>query len=152
MSRRAFGLSLLAYLFAASAPGARAQEDAARDLFAATVRPILAARCFGCHAGKTPEAGLDLAAPAAPDAVLGAFRLWEKVIKKVETGAMPPEEAKPLSEVQRRTLIDWHRRTFVDIAPRPGPGRPRRLTRIEYRNTLADLLGIPLRKNPLESF
>src|SRR5262249_46742182 len=82
----------------------------------------------------------------------GAFRLWEKVVRKVEAGEMPPEDARPLSDLQRQTLLDWHRRTFVAIEPRPGPSRPRRLTRTEYRITLADLLLLPLRKDPRASF
>ena len=57
----------------------------------------------------------------AQDEVLGAFRLWEKVIQKVEAGEMPPEDAKPLTDAQRRTLVDWHRRTFVDVGAAPGP-------------------------------
>jgi hypothetical protein len=124
------------------------------DPFVSVVRPILAARCFGCHAGRTPEAGLDLSRFAGKDRdeILGAFRLWEKVVRKVEAGEMPPEEAKPLTDGQRRALADWHRRTFVDLAPRPGPSVPRRLTRTEYRNTLADLLGIPLRPGRRELF
>ena len=129
-----------------------ASPPAADDPFSSTVRPILAARCFGCHAGKTPESGLDLTRFKTRDEVLGAFRLWEKVNEKVDTRAMPPEDAKPLSDLQRRTFCDWHQRTFVALEPRPGRGRARRLTRTEYRNTLADLLDIPLRKNPLESF
>jgi hypothetical protein len=156
MRHHATVLSFLAYLVMRGALGAFSAEDtappAANDPFGTTVRPILAARCFGCHAGKTPEAGLDLTRFRTGDEALGGFRLWEKVIDKVQTGAMPPEDAKPLSDLQRRTLSDWHRRTFVALEPRPGRGRPRRLTRTEYRNTLADLLGIPLRKNPLESF
>jgi len=156
MRRHATALSFLAYLVTCSAAGAFSAEDTspppADDPFSSTVRPILAARCFGCHAAKTPEAGLDLTRFKTTDEVLGAFRLWEKVIAKVDTRAMPPEDAKPLSDLQRRTLSDWHQRTFVALEPRPGRGRPRRLTRTEYRNTLADLLGIPLRKNPLESF
>jgi hypothetical protein len=133
---------------ALAADDSRAPDDA----FGTTVRPILAARCFGCHGGKTPEAGLDLSQNTTRDEVLGAFRLWEKVVQKVAAGEMPPEDARPLSDLQRQTLLDWHRRTFVAIEPRPGPSRPRRLTRTEYRNTLADLLLIPLRKDPRASF
>jgi cytochrome c553 len=132
--------------------GATARARAADDVFATTVRPILEARCVGCHGGKTPEAGLDLARLAGRDEVLGAFRLWEKVAQKVAAGAMPPEDARPLSDSQRQTLLEWQRRSFVAIEPRPGSSRPRRLTRTEYRNTLSDLLQIPLRKNPHESF
>jgi hypothetical protein len=149
MKHRAIALTLLTSLLAGPVAAA---EPAADDPFTSTVRPILAARCFGCHAGKTPEAGLDLARLTAREDVLGAFRLWEKVARKVEAGDMPPEEARPLSDARRRTLLDWQRRTFVALEPRPGSSRPRRLTRTEYRNTLSDLLGIPLRSSHQESF
>jgi hypothetical protein len=150
MKRPLLVLFLMAAFLGGSARVAPAEET--EDTFASLVRPILAARCVGCHGGKTPEAGLDLARYSGRDEVLEAFRLWEKVAQKVAAGAMPPEDARPLSDVQRQTLIDWQRRTFVAIEARPGPSRPRRLTRTEYRNTLADLLGITLRKNPHESF
>jgi hypothetical protein len=158
MKRRAVALSLLAVLLAGSAASMPSRADdvapapTAFEAFANEVRPILAARCFRCHAGKTPEASLDLERLASPDHVLAAFRTWEKVAQKIDTGVMPPEDARPLSVAQRQTLADWQRRTFVAIAPRPGSSRPRRLTRTEYRNTLADLLGIPLRANSQESF
>ncbi len=84
--------------------------------------------------------------------MLGAFRLWDKVIQKVEAGVMPPEDARPLTDGERRTLTDWHRQTFIDQEPRPGRSRPRRLTRSEYRNTLSDLLGIALRPRHLDSY
>jgi hypothetical protein len=156
MRTHATSLVFLAGLAAGVAPRASSAQDGARpassDPFSSSVRPVLAARCFGCHAGKTPEAGLDLSRFGRKDEVLGAFRLWEKVIRKVVARAMPPEDAKPLNGGQRRTLIDWHRRTLLDLEPRPGPSRPRRLTRNEYRNTLSDLLGIPLRRSALEFF
>src|SRR5262245_40884973 len=101
MKRCVIALSLLGFLLNGSTACAGSAAD---DAFAAAVRPILAARCFGCHAGKAPEAGLDLERSAAGDQVLSAFRIWEKVVQKIATGAMPPEEARPLSNAQRRTL------------------------------------------------
>jgi hypothetical protein len=154
MKSRPTALGVLASFLTGCAACALAADDARApdDVFGTTVRPILAARCVGCHGGKTPEAGLDLARPATHDEVRGAFRLWEKVAQKVAAGEMPPEDARPLSEAQRQTLLEWQRSTFVAIEPRPGSSRPRRLTRTEYRNTLADLLQLPLRKNLHESF
>ncbi|HEX3446884.1 MAG TPA: DUF1592 domain-containing protein, partial [Isosphaeraceae bacterium] len=156
MTNRAIPLGILAFLLGTSSPGAVSADDVssatADEPFTSAVRPILAARCFGCHAGKTPKAGLDLSRFDAQDGVLAAFRLWEKVIQKVKSNEMPPEVAKPLTNGQRGTLIDWHHRTFVGLEPRPGPNRPRRLTRTEYRNTLSDLFGIPLRRDRGELF
>lgn len=159
MRLRATALVLLSCAVWAGAPrGGHADDRRAPasddDPLGTTVRPILASRCVGCHSGKAPEAGLNLErlAGAGRDEVLGAFRIWERVIRKVEAGEMPPEDAKPLTGAQRRALAAWHRRTFVDLPMRPGSGGPRRLTRTEYRNTLADLLGIPLRPSGRELF
>jgi cytochrome c553 len=156
MRRCAIFVSILACLVVADALRATTADDGpsslAADAFSSTVRPILAAKCFGCHGGKAPKAGLDLSRFVDHDDVLGAFRVWEKMRLKVEAGEMPPDDAQPLGDADRRTLIDWHRRTFVDIAPRPGPSGPRRLTRTEYRNTLSDLLCMLLRRDRFESF
>jgi hypothetical protein len=152
---RAFICSL-AFLAGTGAPSTCAADDAASTAadvsFVSSVRPILEARCFRCHAGKAPKAELDLARFAGGDEVTSAFRLWDMVIRKVETGEMPPEGAKPMTDRDRRKLADWHRKTFLDLKPRPGRNRLRRLSRTEYRNTLSDLLGIPLRPSPLKSF
>ncbi|HEY2154372.1 MAG TPA: DUF1592 domain-containing protein, partial [Isosphaeraceae bacterium] len=148
MIRYATRLGLLACLAAAGPSPALVAGDA----FSSAVRPILAARCFGCHSGKAPEAGLDLSRFSGEAEVLAGFRVWEEVARKIEAGEMPPEEARPLTIAERRTLADWRRKTFLDLEPRPGPSRPRRLTRTEYRNTLADLLGIPLRRSRGDSF
>jgi hypothetical protein len=151
MKRHAIPLLFLAGCVASSTPRAFSSESE-DDTFRSRIRPILAARCFGCHSGKSPEAGLDLARIGTGDEALGAFRLWEKAILKIKAGEMPPEDAKPLSEDQRRTLVDWQRRTFVDLKPGPGTSPPRRLTRTEYQNTLSDLLGLSLRRKSQESF
>jgi hypothetical protein len=149
MKRHAISFLCLACSLASGTPRASSAED---DAFRSRVRPVLAARCFGCHSGKSPEAGLDLARIGTADEALGAFRLWEKVTLRIEAGEMPPEDAKPLSEDQRRTLIDWQHRTFVEREPRPGTSPPRRLTRTEYQNTLSDLLGLSLRRKHQDSF
>jgi hypothetical protein len=136
-------------------PGVLFAQDAkpaAKDPFIEAVRPILAAKCARCHEGKNARGGLDLAPFDGQAKVLDGFRVWDKVIRKVQDKEMPPEGARPLTEDERKTLKEWHHRTFVDLPPRPGPSRPRRLTRTEYRNTLEDLTGIRLRLEHRDTF
>jgi Protein of unknown function (DUF1592)/Protein of unknown function (DUF1588)/Protein of unknown function (DUF1585)/Protein of unknown function (DUF1595)/Protein of unknown function (DUF1587) len=153
MRSHSIPLCLLACLIVGRASSAdNVPSTAVGDPFTSTVRPILKARCFGCHARKFPEAGLDLSKFQGRDEVLGGFRTWEKVLHKIEAREMPPEEEGPLTDRQRTTLAGWYRQTFVDLEPRPGVSGPRRLTRTEYRNTLPDLLGIDLRRGGRESF
>jgi hypothetical protein len=95
MRRFATSLGLLAWLVAGGVPCAFPADDtsasAAGDPFASAVRPILASRCFGCHSGKAPEAGLDLSRFAGKGEVLPAFRLWEKVIQRSNPARCPPK-------------------------------------------------------------
>ena len=74
---------------------------------------------------------------------------WAAVIERLEAGEMPPEGEPRPPEQDVRALSDW-------IAPRvaaadpPRRGRPRgrtvlrRLNRVEYENTVRDLLGIKI--------
>src|SRR5690348_16441663 len=102
-------LSLMVYLVAGGAPSVLAADDSpsvgAWASYESSMRPILAARCFGCHAGRSPKAGLDLSRIAGDERVTGAFRLWEKVSRRVAAGEMPPDGEEPLTDLQRRTMV-----------------------------------------------
>ena len=73
-------------------------------------------------------------------------RFWEKVVRKLRTGAMPPAGApRPEPAVSDR-LASWLE-SGLDraAAASPNPGRApavRRLTRTEYRNAVRDLLAL----------
>ena len=115
--------------------------------YAEDVKPILAAHCFKCHGEKTQKGDLRL------DQFTGDLRAdrreaerWHDVRNAVVSGEMPPPEEKPLSDVDRRHLTAWidHAiESFVE-AERSTEGRVvlRRLNRVEYQNTMRDLLGI----------
>ena len=74
--------------------------------------------------------------------------VWGSVLEKIETHQMPPPKGKAtLSNEDRQQLHSW----INELVARPDailgvrdPGRPslRRLTRLEYNNTVRDLLGI----------
>ena len=78
------------------------------------------------------------------DGVAAQPHVWEKVREKVSTRKMPPPGQPALSEADIATLTRW-----IDgiVKPSPvteGPGRvmARRLNRVEYNNTVRDLLGV----------
>src|SRR5688500_5818133 len=58
----------------------------------ADIQPMVAKYCFGCHNTRNPlPAGLPLALDTANFADPGADALtWERVVKKLGVGAMPP--------------------------------------------------------------
>ena len=71
--------------------------------------------------------------------------MWEKVIKKLRAGAMPPAG---LPRPDAATATRWsrfsRRRWIGEAAAHPNPGRhlPHRLNRAEYENAIRDLLAL----------
>ncbi|HET9010976.1 MAG TPA: DUF1592 domain-containing protein, partial [Gemmatimonadaceae bacterium] len=69
--------------------------------------------------------------------------VWEKVVRKVRTGAMPPAGMPRPDEPTAAALVTSVT-TALDRAATPNPGRPllHRLNRAEYANVVRDLLAI----------
>jgi len=72
---------------------------------------------------------------------------WEKVIRKLATGLMPPaSEARPDPEQQARFIAYLESSLDAHAAATPNPGRPalHRVNRTEYANAIRDLLGLEI--------
>ncbi|MSV34359.1 MAG: DUF1592 domain-containing protein [Bryobacterales bacterium] len=140
----ALALSLAAWLCLADEP--QSASSAANTAFTSSVQPVLAKNCTGCHNAKLKTGGLNLeafanAAPSAQDR-----DTFEKVLHKLEAGEMPPKGQPRPSDAELNTVTKWIQTRF-GLAARAtvagtGPVKVRRLNRIEYNNTLRDLLGI----------
>ena len=78
--------------------------------------------------------------------VPGNAEVWEKVMRKLRVGMMPPQ-GMPQARSRPRTtrLVSWLE-TSLDraAAEKPNPGRPlaHRLNRTEYANAIHDLLAL----------
>jgi len=71
--------------------------------------------------------------------------MWEKVIRKMRAGAMPPAGMpRPEAAAQDALLSFLETRLDRAAANRPNPGRPspHRLNRVEYANAIRDLLAL----------
>ena len=72
--------------------------------------------------------------------------LWLKVLSNTRAGLMPAEQQAARSPPPNRQKLErWIKYSVFKIDPRnPDPGRVtvRRLNRVEYRNTVRDLLGV----------
>ncbi len=119
------------------------------------IQPLLKKYCLDCHNDKKHKAGLSLEKFRDADDVFKARKTWELVIKMVNTHEMPPEDEEALPTADERLLLtDWARATLdnIDCDGPVNPGRVtiRRLNRVEYRNTIRDLVGIDY--EPTEQF
>ncbi len=122
----------------AVAPAGAAQPDPSRS--------FLDRNCVVCHNSTRLTANLSLDAEAVDplDAPRDA-EIWEKVIRKLRTGAMPPA-GRPRPDSRAAAALVSHLETTIDAAAarRPMVGRPvaHRLNRTEYANAIRDLLGL----------
>jgi hypothetical protein len=139
-------LALAVAVFAAG-PVALATPAAPPD-FAREIRPVLAKYCFDCHNDDIRKSGLDLERFTDLAGVRRNRAVWGGVLEKVESRQMPPpKEENPPTAAERQKLIDWLGQVAALPDPELGvrdPGRPvlRRLTRLEYNNTVRDLFGL----------
>jgi hypothetical protein len=100
--------------------------------------------CVTCHNARTKSGDLVLDGLAASN--VGANpEVWEKVVRKLRVGAMPPTGARRPDRGTYSDLIAWLE-TELDrsAAGHPNPGRPmlHRLNRAEYQNAIRDLLAL----------
>src|SRR5262245_55949664 len=124
------------------APAAgEAQEGT--TLSASRTRAVLDKYCVTCHNQRTKTAGLALDALNIA-AVSGQAQTWEKVVRKIRTGAMPPANLPRPDKASAEGVVAWLE-TELDRAAvvHPDAGRPtlHRLNRSEYRNAIRDFLG-----------
>ncbi len=142
----------------ASASALSAQDTAASAKADATyineIRPLMKQFCWDCHTGDDAEAGLQLDEFTDVAAMKKNRDHWKKILKMVDARAMPPADADRLADQQRIKLVDWIDKTlfYVDCNQPADPGRVtiRRLNRVEYNNTIRDLLGVTHR--PADDF
>jgi hypothetical protein len=73
-----------------------AQSAADLEIFEKKIRPIFAAKCYACHAGKTPMAGIDFSSSAGFEAVIDGRLVqavgYEAKIKMPPAGKLPDNE------------------------------------------------------------
>lgn len=113
---------------------------------AAQHRRLLDTYCVGCHNERLKTAGLMLDQMNLDD-VAQHGAVWEKVIRKLEGGQMPPQ-GMPRPPVESITALVTFLKTTLDQAAlaNADPGRApiHRLNRTEYANAIRDLLAVEI--------
>src|SRR5262245_36961012 len=143
--------SLVAFVLAAWASVAGQQKDVV-SCFSRTdtdvVSSVSRTYCETCHNDRLKTGGLSL--QGLP--IDGHAETWEKVIRKVRAGMMPPAGAKR----PERAALDAFAgsiETTIDraAAANPNPGRAplHRMNRAEYENAIRDLLALDVDSSTL---
>jgi hypothetical protein len=129
---------IVAFVLAAAGPSA-AEGLAPEDV--GSRRATLDRFCISCHNQRLKTAGLALDR-LDPGNVSADAEAWEKVVRKLRLGVMPPVGVPRPDRAAYDDLIDGLEHS-LDSA-RHAAGRPllHRLNRTEYANAIRDLLGL----------
>ena len=136
--------------FALPVAAAEAQPSSSASVAvgsAASERAVVDRYCVTCHSDRLQTGGLSLEGVDLADVAAHA-EVWEKVVRKLRAGAMPPRpRPRPDAETHERLLA--YIETALDEAARvnPDPGRTetfRRLNRTEYQNAVRDLTALEI--------
>ena len=112
------------------AAGQQAAPPAATPGVSAAHQATLTQYCLTCHNARVKTAGLSLE-PLDLARIAADADMWERVVRKLRVGAMPPHGMKRPDQATNDRLIAWLESELDRTATKPFPGRPvlRRLNR-----------------------
>ena len=103
--------------------------------------------CYDCHDTETKKGDFDLTSLPRSFDKPAEFARWVKVFDRIESGEMPPKKKKRPPADQKLAVMKWLKSALItgETERLAGGGRTgiRRLTRIEYENTIRDLFEMP---------
>ena len=115
-------------------------------------RAVLNQYCVTCHNERLRTAGLALDEVDLTN-IGGMPPFWEKVVRKLRAGAMPPVGRPRPDRTTYDELTSWLEGQLDQVAiTAPHPGRTEalhRLNRTEYENVVRDVLGLEIDVNEL---
>ncbi|HEX4119572.1 MAG TPA: DUF1592 domain-containing protein [Verrucomicrobiae bacterium] len=126
-------------------PAAAAVESPGAAEFRTEIRPILQTYCFDCHADGVNKGKVAFDEFKSNQSAVDDRELWWKALKNLRANLMPPAKKARPTPAQRELIAHWIKDDVFGIDPaNPDPGRVtiRRLNRVEYRNTIRDLVGV----------
>ena len=118
--------------------------------FEKDVKPILMKKCVSCHGPDEANGDVRLDT-LSPDLLknAAAAETWHDALNALNLGEMPPKDEPQLTGKERDILTGWIsdeiRRVVVARRSTGGQVVIRRLNRLEYQNTMRDLLGLDLK-------
>ena len=105
--------------------------------------------CTDCHDATEKKGGIDLTTLKPDFTNAENFAHWLKVHDRIESGEMPPKKKVQPTPAARRAFLGTLTKQLTAAEGRAltadgGRTSVRRMNRVEYENTLRDLLGLPL--------
>jgi mono/diheme cytochrome c family protein len=131
---------------APAAPVQASASAASAKASASQAQSVIDRYCVTCHNPRVKAGGLALDASPVADAPREP-QTWEKAVRKLRTGMMPPSGAPRPDRATLDGLAATVESTLdraAAAAPNPGASALHRLNRTEYGNAIRDLLDLPI--------
>jgi len=141
----AFALSLTLRCAAEPADDAdfAALQIDARKSFKEVVTPFVDTYCTRCHGQDRQKGGINFGPALKKPGETASSKRWKQAVANVKSHDMPPENAqKQPTDEERQKFLDGIGKIKFLSSKDPGAFVIRRLTKVEYGNTLHDLLGV----------
>ena len=124
---------------------AQAAEVSGAAEFHKDIEPIIHEYCYDCHGDGEKKGGVAFDEFASDQAILTNRELWWTALKYLRAGIMPPPKRDRPTPAEKQRIATWVKSAVFAINPNdidPGRVTLRRLNRVEYRNSIRDLLGV----------
>ena len=136
-------------LFLCSGLFSLSAEEKTKGFFPDTLLPVLDRYCFDCHDPEDSEGGVLFLKAKTPADLEKRRSEWRSVAEQLRNRTMPPAKQKDQpTEDERLEIANWIQAYLRESAskspPYAAPVIARRLNRLEYDNTVRDLLGVML--------
>jgi hypothetical protein len=132
-------------VFGSQSHRAFAAELSGAAQFHKDIEPILTEYCSDCHADGAKKGGVAFDEFKSDSDILENHDLWLNALNYLRAGLMPPGTNSHPTQAEQLRIANWIKASVFNFNPQnPDPGRVtlRRLNRVEYRNTIRDLMGI----------
>ena len=129
-------------------PGSAVEIQQGPDSYKSHIRPFFKAHCIRCHGPEKSKGKITLHSLDGDLSAGQELERWETILDVLSQGEMPPEDEPQPKEADRQKIAKWIEsglRNYVAHASKEAPEpTARRLTNVEYQNTINDLLGFEL--------
>ena len=118
----------------------------AKSPYKDVIEPFAKTYCVECHGNKKAKADLNVEVIKSEKDVSKKFRTWGHIVEFIELGEMPPQKAKQPTLEERDKVLAAINGILYEEALRgagdPGIIPPRRLSKVEFDNSVSDLIGV----------
>ena len=120
-----------------------ALQTEVKKSFKNKVEPFVKTYCVECHGNRRSKGGINFEVAVRKPGSAAFFDMWTNAYASVNAHDMPPDDHdEQPTDAERQAVLDIIARSKY-LSPRdPGEFVIRRLTKMEYGNTLRDFLGV----------